>query len=340
MGMRILSRNPRVSRTRTPKLMNTRPLPHDIISRFGHLPDHQFRGNGEHSSACPQCGGARGGRDLSDRFRFWERPGTSCNFWCRRCGFQGFTDDNKPGKRLTEAEILELETIRQREAQREAARLQAKIDHLRHEAYWQGYHDGMTDKHRAMWRAAGIPDSLQDYWQLGHTIYQSADFSSPALTIPYFTTNWQATTIQYRLTNPPAPNDKYRFQAGLRAGLWLANPDQDMSGDVLICEGMKKAAVTWINLYPSAGFDMAIVAAPSKSPGKDMLDILSKSRSVYIAFDPDAYMGKSPAVNRLVKMLPMGKRIIKLPCKADDFFTLHGGTADDFLAFIRQAVTV
>jgi hypothetical protein len=51
-------------------------------------------------------------------------------------------------------------------------------------------------------------------------------------------------------------------------------------------------------------------------------------------------MGKSPAVNRLVKMLPMEKRVIKLPCKADDFFTLHDGTAVDFMAFIRQAVTV
>jgi hypothetical protein len=113
-----------------------------------------------------------------------------------------------------------------------------------------------------------------------------------------------------------------------------------MTGDVLICEGMKKAAVTWINLYPADGFDMAIVAAPSKSPGKDMLNALSKANAVYIALDPDAYMGKSPAVNRLVKMLPMEKRVIKLPCKADDFFTLHDGTAVDFMAFIRQAVTV
>ena len=139
--------------------MIEQPLPPDIVARFGHLPDHKYRGSGEHSSACPQCGGARGGKDLSDRFRFWERPGQSSNFWCRRCGFQGFTDDNKPGHKLSEAEILELEQVRQREAEREAQRLRAKIEELQKQAYWLGWH-GHCGNRRAFQNSFKIFGSL------------------------------------------------------------------------------------------------------------------------------------------------------------------------------------
>jgi hypothetical protein len=322
-----------------------RPLPADIVERFGHLPDHQAHSGGEHSSACPVCGGGRGGRDLSDRFRFWERQGQSCNFWCRRCGFAGFTDDNKPGHKPTEAEILELAQVRQREAEREAKRLQTKIDELRQAAYWQGYHDAMTEPHRALWRQAGIPDSFQDYWQLGFTNYRSPDFDSPALTIPYFSPGWKATTVQYRLTTPPAPNDKYRFAAGLRADLWHTDPDTLPSGAILLCEGMKKAAVKFIHTTAAGHSNLKVVSVPSKAPGAEMLEALQNADPLYICLDPDAYMPTKtkdgriipPAVNRLAKMLKAPYRLVKLPCKADDFFTIHGGTAVDFGRFIAGA---
>ena len=328
--------------------MIEQPLPPDIVARFGHLPDHKYRGSGEHSSACPQCGGARGGKDLSDRFRFWERPGQSSNFWCRRCGFQGFTDDNKPGHKLSEAEILELEQVRQREAEREAQRLRAKIEELQKQAYWLGWHDAMNEGHRALWKQAGIPKQFQDFWQLGFTNYETPDFSSPALTIPYFAPGWDATTIQYRLTNPPAPNDKYRFQAGLKSSLWLSLPDEPPANATILCEGMKKAAVTFIELVARAEGNYSVVAVPSKMPGKELLHLLQDCDPVYIVLDPDAYYptktpdGRivAPSINRLIKMIKAPKRIVKLPLKADDFFTMHGGTAANFLSFLNGAKPV
>lgn len=314
-----------------------RPIPPDIIARFGYLHDHRYRGNGEHSSACPQCGGERGGSDPSDRFRFWERNGQAVNFWCRRCGFQGFTDDNQPGRVLTAEERQELAEMRQREARREEQRLQEKIRELQRLSYWEGWHDAMTQQQRQLWRDAGIPDSFQDYWQLGHTEYRGDGWKSPALTIPYFERDWQAQTIQYRLLNPPAPADKYRFQAGLRAGVWRAEPDVEIKGAVLLCEGMKKAAVTFIEIVARAGRRYVVVAVPSKSPGEALLDYLREADPLYIVLDPDAYTGPNSAVRRLVKLMPgTPKRIVKLPVKADDFFQL-GGSSYDFEAHLKLA---
>ena len=321
-------------------MTNDRQAPLDIIERFGYLPDHKYRGGNEHSSACPKCGGAKGGRDLSDRFRFWERQGAASNFWCRRCGFQGFTDDDREATPDL-ARIKELEEIRQRETAKEAERLQAKIVDLQQRAYWRGYHDAMSDQQRELWRRAGVPNEFQDYWQLGYKAeYRGQDFISPALTIPYFGPNWEAQTIQYRLLDPPAPADKYRFQAGLKSSLWLADPNADMSGGVILCEGMKKAAVTFIELIAKANGRYTVVAVPSKAPGADLLATLQNADPLYIVLDPDAYSGRTPAVNRLVKMITAPKIVVKLPVKADDFFVEYGGTAVEFFRFIDVGVTI
>ena len=318
--------------------MNRRPLPLDIIERFGHLPDAIHRTGNEFSSACPQCGGGRGGRDLSDRFRMWERPGKASSFWCRRCGYQGFTDDNRPGKQMSEAEILELDELRRRESEREEKRLQAKIEELRREAYWQGWHDAMNEQQRQLWRDAGIPNEFQNYWQLGYNpVYRGSNFTSPAMTIPYFTNGWQAQTVQYRLLNPPAPSDKYRFQAGLKTTIWQADPDTEIKNAVILCEGMKKAAVTFIELVAKGNGRFCVVSVPSKAPGVDLMQMVSNADPLYIILDPDAFWGDKPSINRLAKMVSCPKRVVKIPVKADDFFTMYNGTAREFNAYLDIA---
>jgi hypothetical protein len=327
-----------------------KPIPHDMLDRFGHLPDAQWRSGDEFSSACPQCGGGRGGKEPSDRFRFWERTGQASSFWCRRCGFQGFTDDNKAGHKPDLARLLELDEIRQRESAKEEARMQAKIQELQRLAYWRGYHDAMGNQQRELWRAAGIPNEFQDYWQLGFKAeYQGNGFTSPAMTIPYFSSGWQAQTIQYRLLQPPAPADKYRFQAGLKSALWMADPDTEAKGPVILCEGMKKAAVTFIEMVARGNGRYQVVAVPSKMPGADLLNQMRNADPLYIVLDPDAYIPTRSkdgrmvpaAVNRILKMTAgIPRRIVKLPSKADDFFTLYGGDVYNFERHLRLSVSI
>jgi hypothetical protein len=138
--------------------------------------------------------------------------------------------------------------------------------------------------------------------------------------------------------NPPAPSDKYRFQAGLPSSIWRAEPDTGIKNAVILCEGMKKAAVAFIELVAKGNGRFCVVSVPSKMPGRAMLDLLQDSDPLYIVLDPDAFGGRKPAINRLAKMVSCPKRIVKLTVKSDDFFTMHGGTAKDFNRFLNMAV--
>ncbi|HEB28226.1 MAG TPA: hypothetical protein ENI05_10690 [Porticoccus sp.] len=158
------------------------------------------------------------------------------------------------------------------------------------------------------------------------------------MTIPFFDVGWKAVNVQYRLTDPPAGVGKYRFTHGLPTPLFLTNPYDKPAGPTLLVEGAKKAIVCFDNID-----DLNIVAIPSKAPPARILESLSECDPIYIALDPDAYVanGGKPAVNRVVAKLGRERcRIVKLPCKADDLFTRHGGTAADMNEFIYQGLPV
>lgn len=333
--------------------MRELPLPQEL-SHYANLPDLQYRGNGEWSSACPVCGGAGKRNDRSDRFRLFAADAKgNGRAWCRQCGTFEWADAES-NQRPDPVKIQQARDLREALLKAENERLRSRLQELQEQAYWRGYHDGMKEGHRALWRMAGIPDELQDFWELGfvenkHIKFEDKDYYSPAMSIPYFEPGKVPINVQYRLTNPPEPGDKYRFSYGLKPGVWLAEPDEKPNGAALLMEGMKKAAVTFINTVASGNGRFSVVAVPSKTPGADMLDILADCDPVYICLDPDAYQptkaanGKllPPAVNRLIKLVGRERaRLVKLPTKADDFFTMYKGTAVDFMGFFGQAAKV
>ena len=329
------------------------PLPAEL-SHYSYLPDLRYRGNGEWSSACPVCGGAGHRSDRSDRFRLFAADVKgNARTWCRQCGHFEWADANE-NTRPDPVKIQQAQSIREALLKAENDRLRGRLQELQEQAYWRGYHDGMKEGHRALWRMAGIPDEFQDFWELGfvenkHIKFEGKDYYSPAMSIPYFELGKVPINVQYRLTNPPERGDKYRFSYGLKPGAWLTEPYEKPNGAALLMEGMKKAAVTFINTVASGNGRFSVVAVPSKTPGVDMLDILKDCDPVYICLDPDAYKptktkdGKllKPAVNRVVKIVGKERvRIVKLPTKADDFFTMYGGDASAFMSFFNQAARV
>ena len=316
-------------------------LPPILAAKFGHLKFIKKRTSKEYSAECPVCGDSgHMGNDWPDRFRMFDDDKPLG--WCRSCGHVEFADGD--ALRPTPEQMQEAQEKRRQLAELERSRLQTKIERLRSEAYWEAWNQNMGESARRLWREAGIPDSMQNYWELGYRPdYQGQGFSSPALTIPYFAPGRQALTVQYRLLNPPKPSDKYRFETGLKSDVWLADPEQEPTGRCLLVEGMKKAGVCFVQLVAGAGEDLTVVAVPSKSPGSQMLERIAKCEVVYIALDPDAYAaqrGMRPAVNRLAKELKGRARIVKLPVKPDDFFTIYNGKPRDFLPYLDQAVSV
>jgi len=313
------------------------PLPADIIERFGNLPDAQHQTGNEFSSACPECGGGRGGNDPSDRFRIWQRDGQASNFWCRRCGFKGFADDDKPGRKLDPVRIKELEELRAEQAAREQRRLKARIEELQQAEYWRGWHDAMQEQHRKLWREQGIPDSLQDWFKLGYTPDYTYGTNgslhhSPAMTIPVFDVGWEAVNVQYRLLQPANGAGKYRFTSGLPAPLYLTDPDEEPAGATLLVEGAKKAIV----LFAHMGHKYKVVAVPSKMPAGALIERLGNCDPVYVTLDPDAYSDGQSA-QRVGMMLGDRARFVRLPDKPDDLIVEYGMTPAMIENYIKRA---
>ena len=316
--------------------MRDQPLPAEL-NRFANLPDLTFRGSGEWSAACPQCGGYNPGRhDVSDRFRLFDKDNKgNARVWCRSCGFFEWADQD--GEKPNADEIERTNQERARLANQDRERVAQKINDLRREAYWRGWHDAMGEQHRRLWRQQGISDKAQDYFQLGYVerrrFFNGAEpFYTPAMTIPIFEVGWEAVNIQYRLMEPPGGVGKYRFTGGLPAPLFITNPYSDPEGPTLLVEGAKKAMVTFEML------DLCIVAMPSKMSPAGLFKQIDKCDPVYVALDPDAYdEGRGSAAARAGKLLGDRARYVRLPVKPDDFFTQHGGTKDQFMSYVRQA---
>lgn len=328
--------------------MRERPLPHEL-SHYSFLPDLQYRSSGEWSASCPTCGGTGHRTGKSDRFRLFAADAKgNARAWCRQCGHFEWAD-KESNQRPDPVKIQQAQTIREALLQQENERLRQQIKELREREQWRHWHDAMREGQRALWRRAGIGDEWQDFWQLGYIDKYSQSIPSPALTIPYFGVDWQAQTIQYRLTSPPEPNDKYRFQAGLKASVWLADPTEKPAGAALLCEGMKKAAVTFIHTVASGNGRFSVVSVPSKMPGISMLKELKDCDPIYVAMDPDAYQptknknGKimPAAIDRIIDALGAERvRLVRLPDKADDLFVDYGYTGKTFMNYVRQATRV
>lgn len=328
--------------------MSRRPLPPDMRERWGHLRHLQYKGSGEWSSECPVCHDS--GHDPSsgkpDRFHMHEADGSgNARGACRRCGHFEWVDEDKT-QPPDPARIKQAEELRREYAERERLRLRAKIQRLQEEAKWKTYHGLMKEQHRAIWRQAGIPDIFQDEWELGFVPEKTVNCNgrkhiTSALSIPYFKAGRKAYNIQYRLMDPPRPNDKYRFSYGLKPGLWLPQPEVVPKGPCLLMEGMKKAGVAYVQLAPTLGTGYDIVSVPNKMPNSDMLRILKDCDPIYIILDPDAYLpdrqNGTSAAGRLGKLLGDRALYVQLPAKADDLFTLYGFDASDFTKYLRYA---
>lgn len=315
--------------------MTTTNLPPDLARRWGNLHHIARRGPNQWSSECPKCGQSghepRSGKP--DRFQMWAdgRP----RGWCRRCLYFDFADGRQP---FSDEERLEYETRRRQLAEKEVYRLQSKLEWFRSTHQWTIYHDQMTERERQAWRNEGIPDSIQDWLRLGYvpdrTFYQGdTPIVSDAMTIPYFGPAWAASTMQYRLLNPPDPDDRYRFQAGLPVSLYLTDPDSKPKGPCILAEGAKKGIVGMMYLHDRLGGP--VVASPSKTPRLESLDILEDCSPIYIVYDPDA---TTDQIRRTANYLgPERVRVVCLPVKLDDAFVQYKAAAPDIWPFFQVA---
>jgi len=121
----------------------------------------------------------------------------------------------------------------------------------------------------------------------------------------------------------------------LPAPLYLTDPDTEPSGPTILVEGAKKAIV----LYAHLGHKFAVVAVPSKMPGKQLIERLSNCDPVYVTLDPDAYTD-GQSIGRIGGMLRGRARYVRLPAKPDDLLTRYGFSVQMMTSYINQATRV
>ena len=314
------------------------PLPPELSQRWGHLQYIRQRRANEWSSTCPKCGDTgHAGHEPPDRFRMFSdgKP----RGWCRRCGYQDFADSDKkvvitPEERqawIAERVKRERETI---------ASAQHAIELLRSEATWLRYHENMGSAGRAFWESKGVPDWAQKYFQLGwcydKTIWSHGEeYHTPTATIPVFGVGWELVNLRHRLINPTDPTDKYRpDRSGIPAALYLTDPDKKPQGQCILIEGEIKSIVTACHLDDPA---YSIIGTPGKNPNTDRLKLLDECDRIWIVFDPDA---TAQAVEVARALGTKRARVVRLPVKPDDAFTMYGASKSDFVAALHSGRVV
>jgi len=237
----------------------------------------------------------------------------------------------------------------QRERVIEAARRQAEIDarlaDLSTKEIWDALHRRLGEENRAWWRQQGVPDAWQDYLSLGYTpdkpYYNNEKtlLHSPAYTIPYFHYDAGCTdcrrfvTMQYRLVDAPDPNDRYRFEHGIGSSFYMATPTMPFTGEVVVCEGAKKAIVAkvWSGVK-----DTTFVAVPSKSDDGGLVEAVKDAERVWVVLDPDACLSAFYLANQIGK----NARVVELPFKLDDALT-KGYLKKGYLGkYLKQGIKV
>ena len=262
---------------------------------------------------------------------------------CRRLGWDGY----EPDKAEVERRKAEAQARAQTDRERRATELDALLADYSAEEIWLAYNRRMGEEQRATWESWGIPPGWQNYLQLGYTpdkAYRGKDgqlHHSPAFTIPYFHPGNKFQTMQYRLSDPERPQDRYRFERGLPATWYMTRPSEEIGEWAVITEGAKKAMVT--DIRGETGDEVAILAIPSKETFAGIAAAVAHCKKVWICLDPDCWTepknaapGWEPAPVKLAKLIGKAARIVRLPAKVDDLF-LDGMSADEWKRALKSA---
>lgn len=218
---------------------------------------------------------------------------------------------------------------------------QEAIRQLQEARRWVAYQDELKNDEGAirLWMAAGIPREWQYIWQVGY----SADYRywdsklkqeahSPSMTIPMFSAGWKCGNIRHRLLQPINPVDKYRPEySGIPAEPFVSDPDMALGqgSELIICEGEKKAMVTYLTLDRPGVQVIGIPGKTYRGVEKYGADV----EQVYICLDPDA----QHEANIMAGLFGDRARVIDLPYKIDDLVVQYGMDKFDIQNLLRTA---
>lgn len=298
------------------------------VDTFKYSDQRSWRG------ACPVCGGSRRFVIFTDHeYPFWHG-------YCDECGYKVRAWEKVKVKVKydpLQAEQMRAEMERQ-QAEREEQR-RKRLAEFSTTELWAELRDRMTEKHIEWWESQGVPEDIQRFLSIGYKadkMYYDAENHerhSPAYTIPYFAYNFQIQTMQYRLI-ADGIRDRYRFEYGLPGGsscYYMTDPSETIKDKVIICEGAKKAIVTWFHLSPSFS-EYTVLGAASNKTLAPALNATKDCGLRYLILDPGSERTAFMAARDNKNL-----KAIYLPEKIDDLFMAGQIERAGFSGILRAA---
>lgn len=297
------------------------------------LDPHAFKFSDSRSwrGPCPSCGGHRRFVIFTDHeFPLWHG-------YCDECGTK-LKAWEKVRVKFDPQRAAAIEAERARDEATRAEYRKNKLAEFTTSELWAELRDRMTVEHIEWWEAQGIPEDIQRYLSIGFKadkIYLDGDKverHSPAYTIPWFGRDFTFKTMQYRLNAPNIP-DRYRFEYGLPGGgscYYTADPSEPIGDKVIICEGAKKAIVTWLWLLP-VGWKFTVIAAASNNTLQPALNATKDCGLRYLILDPGSER-RAMEAQKANKNL----KAVFLPEKIDDLYLKYEFDRNAFENVLRM----
>jgi hypothetical protein len=291
---------------------------------FKYSDSRSFRG------PCPNCGGHR-------RFViFTDHEWPLVHGYCDECGTK-IKAWEKVKMQYDPQRAAAMEAERARDEATRAEYRRVKLAEFTTAELWSELRDRMTTEHIEWWEAQGVPEAIQRFLSIGFKadkMYYDGDKKeqhSSAYTIPWFGQNFVFKTMQYRL-NAPNLADRYRFEYGLDGGgkhFYMADPSEPIGDKVIICEGAKKAIVTWLWLSPQEEH-FTVIAAASNNTLAPALEATKDCGLRYLVLDPGSERRSFETAKNNKNL-----KAVYLHEKIDDLFLQYDFTRQDFSNILR-----
>jgi hypothetical protein len=277
---------------------------------------------------CPQCGGHRRFVLFTDNeFPLWHG-------YCDECGCK-IKAWEKVKRQYDPQRVAALEAERARQESERAEYRKNKLAEFTTAELWAELRDRMTTEHIEWWEAQGVPEDIQRFLSIGFKadkMYYDGEHvekHSPAYTIPWFGHNFTFETMQYRLC-ADGITDRYRFEYGLDGGgkhFYMSDPSEPIKDKVIICEGAKKAIVTWMWLAPA---DYTVIAASSNNTLNPALEATKECGKRYLILDPGSEKRAFTAARENKNL-----KAVFMPEKVDDLYLAGHIDRDTFSGILR-----
>lgn len=192
------------------------------------------------------------------------------------------------------------------------------------------YHSNLNGRAEYVRDRWGISDETIANFRVGYCQSCPQSPYSDSYTLPYY---WHGklVNLRHRLNNPNG-NGKYRPEAkDLPTAIFNANYIEQSAGDwIILVEGEFKTMVLCQE-------GLATIGIPGASNIKlitKCIPLFAEIGLVYIVLDPGAEE-QALKIGKQFKAAKIESRLVTLPTKPDDFFTLYGGTVDQFKRYLE-----